>query len=100
VVRRLAREYGIDPEGIQGTGAGGRVTRDDILAYVEKKAEGIVDDEILDLNPEFWAGVVKKVSVEKGKKEEEIVPRVSRKKGDCPPDAEKQKGSATRYHLG
>ncbi len=74
VVRRLAREYGIDPEGIQGTGAGGRVTRDDILAYVEKKAEGIVDDEILDLNPEFWAGVVKKVSVEKGKKEEEIVP--------------------------
>ncbi|RMF93269.1 MAG: dihydrolipoyllysine-residue succinyltransferase [Candidatus Schekmanbacteria bacterium] len=73
-VRRLAREYGIDPEEIQGTGAGGRVTRDDILAYVEKKAEGIVDEEILDLHPEFWAGVVKKVPLKEGEKEEEIVP--------------------------
>lgn len=73
-VRRLAREYGIDPEEIQGTGAGGRVTRDDILAFVEKKAEGIVDDEILDLHPEFWASVVKKAPAKKGQKEEEIVP--------------------------
>lgn len=30
-VRRLAKEYGIDPATVAGTGAGGRVTRDDIL---------------------------------------------------------------------
>jgi 2-oxoisovalerate dehydrogenase E2 component (dihydrolipoyl transacylase) len=35
-VRRLAEEHGIDPSGIPGTGEGGRVTRDDVLAFVEK----------------------------------------------------------------
>ena len=34
VVRRLAREYGVDAAAVVGTGAGGRVTKDDILAYV------------------------------------------------------------------
>lgn len=31
-VRRLAAEHGIDPGSIAGTGAGGRVTRDDVLS--------------------------------------------------------------------
>ncbi len=35
-VRRLAEEHGIDPTTIPGTGEGGRVTRDDVLAYVQK----------------------------------------------------------------
>jgi 2-oxoisovalerate dehydrogenase E2 component (dihydrolipoyl transacylase) len=35
-VRRLAEEHGIDPSVIQGSGEGGRVTRDDVLAYIEK----------------------------------------------------------------
>lgn len=35
VVRRLAREHGVDPAGVAGTGAGGRVTKDDILKHVE-----------------------------------------------------------------
>ena len=34
-VRRLAEEHGIDPSTIQGTGEGGRVTRDDVLAHVQ-----------------------------------------------------------------
>ncbi len=34
VVRRLAREHGVDPAAVVGTGAGGRVTREDILAHV------------------------------------------------------------------
>src|SRR5437867_4468627 len=38
-VRRLAEEHGIDPSIIRGSGEGGRVTRDDVLAYV---AEGAV----------------------------------------------------------
>ncbi|HEY8642942.1 MAG TPA: dihydrolipoamide acetyltransferase family protein [Candidatus Dormibacteraeota bacterium] len=35
-VRRLAEEHGIDPSTISGTGEGGRVTRDDVLAFVQK----------------------------------------------------------------
>jgi 2-oxoisovalerate dehydrogenase E2 component (dihydrolipoyl transacylase) len=33
-VRKLAAEHGIDPTSLQGSGLGGRVTRDDILAAV------------------------------------------------------------------
>jgi 2-oxoisovalerate dehydrogenase E2 component (dihydrolipoyl transacylase) len=35
-VRRLAEEHGLDPQQIQGTGDGGRVTRDDVLAHIER----------------------------------------------------------------
>ena len=38
VVRRLAREHGVDPAEVAGTGAGGRVTRDDILEHVESRS--------------------------------------------------------------
>src|SRR5688500_5235913 len=35
VVARIASEHGVDPSAVQGTGAGGRVTKKDILAFVE-----------------------------------------------------------------
>jgi 2-oxoglutarate dehydrogenase E2 component (dihydrolipoamide succinyltransferase) len=35
VVARIASEHGVDPGSVQGTGAGGRVTKKDILAFVE-----------------------------------------------------------------
>ena len=35
VVARIAAEHGIDVAGVQGTGRGGRVTKKDILAFVE-----------------------------------------------------------------
>ncbi len=35
VVRRLIAEHGLDPAQIAGTGAGGRITRDDVLAAIE-----------------------------------------------------------------
>ena len=38
VVRRLAREHGVDPAAITGSGAGGRVTREDVLRYVETRS--------------------------------------------------------------
>ena len=35
-VRRLVREHGIDVAQLSGSGAGGRVTRDDVLAFIDK----------------------------------------------------------------
>ena len=38
-VRRLVREHGIDVAQLRGSGAGGRVTRDDVLAFIDKGPE-------------------------------------------------------------
>src|SRR5919206_91498 len=35
VVARIASEHGVDPNQVQGTGRGGRVTKKDILGYIE-----------------------------------------------------------------
>jgi 2-oxoglutarate dehydrogenase E2 component (dihydrolipoamide succinyltransferase) len=37
VVRRLLAEHGVDPADITGSGADGRITRDDVLAHVERR---------------------------------------------------------------
>jgi 2-oxoisovalerate dehydrogenase E2 component (dihydrolipoyl transacylase) len=37
LVRRLAREYGVDLSQVKGSGSGGRVTKDDILAFIEAR---------------------------------------------------------------
>jgi 2-oxoglutarate dehydrogenase E2 component (dihydrolipoamide succinyltransferase) len=39
VVARIASEHGVDPGQVPGTGAGGRVTKKDILAFIEAGAE-------------------------------------------------------------
>jgi pyruvate dehydrogenase E2 component (dihydrolipoamide acetyltransferase) len=36
VVRRLVSEHGLDPAEITGTGAGGRITRDDVVNHIER----------------------------------------------------------------
>jgi 2-oxoglutarate dehydrogenase E2 component (dihydrolipoamide succinyltransferase) len=42
VVRKIAEEHGVDVSLIDGTGAGGRVTKKDILEYIEQsKAPGV-----------------------------------------------------------
>jgi len=38
VVARIASEHGVDPGQVTGTGAGGRVTKKDILAFIESGA--------------------------------------------------------------
>ena len=38
LVRKIAAEHGIDVESVPGTGVGGRVTKKDILAFIEKGA--------------------------------------------------------------
>jgi 2-oxoglutarate dehydrogenase E2 component (dihydrolipoamide succinyltransferase) len=40
VVRRLIAEHGLDPASITGTGVGGRITRNDVLAAAEGPARG------------------------------------------------------------
>jgi 2-oxoglutarate dehydrogenase E2 component (dihydrolipoamide succinyltransferase) len=39
VVARIAGEHGVDPSAVPGTGTGGRVTKKDILAYIESGAQ-------------------------------------------------------------
>jgi pyruvate/2-oxoglutarate dehydrogenase complex dihydrolipoamide acyltransferase (E2) component len=38
VVARIAAEHGIDPSAVPGTGTGGRVTKKDILTFIESGA--------------------------------------------------------------
>jgi 2-oxoglutarate dehydrogenase E2 component (dihydrolipoamide succinyltransferase) len=40
VVARIASEHGVDPGQVPGTGAGGRVTKKDILAFIESGGPG------------------------------------------------------------
>ncbi len=37
VVAKLANEHGVDLRQVQGTGLGGRITKDDVLAYLEQR---------------------------------------------------------------
>ena len=38
VVRRLVAEYGIDPASVPGTGKSGRITRADVLSFIDRRA--------------------------------------------------------------
>ena len=40
VVRRLVREHGVDVSALRGSGAGGRITRDDVLEFVKRRDAG------------------------------------------------------------
>jgi 2-oxoisovalerate dehydrogenase E2 component (dihydrolipoyl transacylase) len=40
-VRRLLREHGLAPEQVRGTGGGGRITREDVIATVEAIRTGV-----------------------------------------------------------
>jgi 2-oxoglutarate dehydrogenase E2 component (dihydrolipoamide succinyltransferase) len=40
VVARIASEHGVDPNQVQGTGRGGRVTKKDILAFIDSGGSG------------------------------------------------------------
>jgi pyruvate/2-oxoglutarate dehydrogenase complex dihydrolipoamide acyltransferase (E2) component len=45
VVARIAAEHGIDPNAIAGTGTGGRVTKKDILTFIESGAQAVATPE-------------------------------------------------------
>ena len=40
VVRQLVADYGIDPASVAGTGKGGRITRADVLGFIDRRAAG------------------------------------------------------------
>lgn len=42
VVRKIALEYGVDINDVPGTGLGGRVTREDILSFVESRKSAAI----------------------------------------------------------
>lgn len=41
VVRRLINEHGIDPDQVEGTGLGGRISRDDVQRYIEANKQSL-----------------------------------------------------------
>jgi 2-oxoglutarate dehydrogenase E2 component (dihydrolipoamide succinyltransferase) len=43
VVARIASEHGVDPNQVEGTGRGGRVTKKDILNFIESGAQAKVE---------------------------------------------------------
>jgi pyruvate dehydrogenase E2 component (dihydrolipoamide acetyltransferase) len=43
VVRRLVNEHGIDPSSINGTGPGGRITREDVLDHIDTHGQATKD---------------------------------------------------------
>src|SRR4051794_35135486 len=45
VVARIASEHGVDPSLVQGTGTGGRVTKKDILAFIEQGPPAQADEQ-------------------------------------------------------
>jgi pyruvate dehydrogenase E2 component (dihydrolipoamide acetyltransferase) len=60
VVARIASEHGIDPSQVEGTGHGGRVTKKDILAFVESGAASTKAE----LEPEQAPAVVETAQAE------------------------------------
>lgn len=42
-VRRLAEDNAVDLTGVEGTGLGGRVTRDDVLAFLERRPAAVAE---------------------------------------------------------
>ena len=38
-VRRIVEQHGVDPSKVEGTGRGGRITKNDVMAYIESSQE-------------------------------------------------------------
>jgi pyruvate dehydrogenase E2 component (dihydrolipoamide acetyltransferase) len=51
VVRRLVTENGLDPSSIAGTGPGGRITREDVLDYLDKNGGSVESAPQADVSP-------------------------------------------------
>ncbi|MDE0287183.1 MAG: 2-oxoglutarate dehydrogenase, E2 component, dihydrolipoamide succinyltransferase [bacterium] len=77
VVRRLAREHGIDPSAIEGTGRDGRVTRNDVLAYIDRMQPAVAPEPV-QAAPEPPSPVVRAVEAAPAAPEGEETRKLSR----------------------
>ncbi|MEJ2483833.1 MAG: dihydrolipoamide acetyltransferase family protein [Gemmatimonadota bacterium] len=55
LVRKIAEEHGVDISAVEGTGVSGRVTRDDITAYIDARERGEIPSEAPSTTPETTA---------------------------------------------
>ena len=78
-VRRLSREHGIDIGGIRGTGRNGRVTRDDLLAYLAAHGNRRQDTREESRGLSFVPRTYRIPMVEAGP-EDEVVPMTRRRR--------------------
>ncbi len=76
VVRRLIAEHGLDPAEIPGSGAGGRITRDDVLAAIDRQGSNgagpAVEDRAVD--DRSTAGPARRVAEPAGAPAPSVVP--------------------------
>jgi len=66
-VRRLAEEHGLDPAQIAGSGEGGRVTRDDVLAFLARREAALAEPAAVGAVIETPAADIQPAAVETGR---------------------------------
>jgi len=66
-VRRLAEEHGLDPAQIAGSGEGGRVTRDDVLAFLARREAALAEPAAVGAVVETPAAEIQPAAVETGR---------------------------------
>ena len=71
VVRRLAREHGVDLTKVTGTGLGGRISRNDVLHFIEGQRQASVIPTVVSPAP---ANKATSSPVAAGHDEEEVIP--------------------------
>ena len=64
VVARIAAEHGVDLSQVEGTGQGGRITKRDVLAYVERRREETVPSSSAEETVPFVSPVVARLAAE------------------------------------
>lgn len=74
VVRRLVAEHGLEVDRIQGTGLGGRITREDVLGYIDSVAGRAPAPVVAAVPSTPVAAVVASPSVVRAGERDDVVP--------------------------
>lgn len=83
-IRRFAREVGVDLAHVTGTGEGGRITREDVLAVVRRASKGLAGAAAADVVTDEWGPVryermtkIRQIIAAKMHESSSTVPRVT-----------------------